>query len=99
MDLASLKKEKSALAHRLEELHGRRQVNLERRAVLEEIDVDVEDVQRERIDPAEQLRRIAQRNFELRRRLEQEDAKLTRDIEALQKSIRALDEQIAAAKR
>jgi hypothetical protein len=99
MDLASLEQEKSALAHRLEDLHSRRQINLERRAVLEEIDVDVDDVQRQPVDPAEQLRRIAQRNFALRQRLEQEDAKLTHDIEALQKSIRALDKQIAAARR
>jgi chromosome segregation ATPase len=98
MDVTSLKREKSALARRLEELHSRRQINLEQRAVLEEVDVDVDDVKPERVDPAEQLRRIAQRNFEIRRRLEQEDARLTRDIEALQKSIRALDRQIAEAK-
>jgi hypothetical protein len=98
MDFASLEKEKSALAHRLEDLHSRRQINLERRAVLEEIDVDVEDVQRQPVDPAEQLRRIAQRNFATRRRLEDEDARLTRDIEALQESIRSLDRKIAEAK-
>jgi hypothetical protein len=99
MDLASLEQEKSALAHRLEELHSRRQINLERRAVLEEVDVDVDDVERRPVDPAEQLRRIAQRNFELRRRLEQEDASLTHDIEALQQSIREVEQRISSAKR
>ena len=93
-----LAREKGALARRLEELHSRRQINLEQRAVLEEIDVDVEDVRRERVDPAEQLRRVAQRNFATRRRLEDEDSRLTREIEALQEEIRALERRIGRAK-
>ncbi|MGE5146309.1 MAG: hypothetical protein ACM3N5_06140 [Candidatus Eiseniibacteriota bacterium] len=98
MDVTTLEKEKGALVHRLEELHSRRQINLEQRAVLEEVDVDVEDVRRERVDPAEQLRRIAQRNFATRKRLEVEDARLTHDFEALQEQVRALDRRIGAAK-
>jgi hypothetical protein len=99
MNVESLAKEKGALARRLEELHSRRQVNMEQRAVLEEVDVDVDDVRRDRVDPAEQLRRIAQRNFATRRRLEDEDAKIIRDIEALQEQVRALDRKIDAAKQ
>ena len=98
MDVTGLEKEKSALVHRLEDLHSRRQINMEQRAVLEEVDVDVEDVRRERVDPAEQLRRIAQRNYATRKRLEDEEARLTRDIEALQEQVRALDRKIGAAK-
>ena len=99
MDRTSLEKEKDTLVHRLEELHSRRQINHEQRAVLEEIDVDVDDVKRERIDPAEQLRRIATRNFETRRRLEDEDVRLSREIETLQESIRALDRKLGAARQ
>jgi hypothetical protein len=98
MDPTSLEKEKGALAHRLEELHSRRQINHEQRAVLEEIDVDVDDVKREPVDPAEQLRRIARRNYETRRRLEDEDTRLSREIEALQDQVRALDRRIEAGK-
>ena len=95
----SLEQEKRALAQRLEELHGRRQINHEQRAVLEEIDVDVEDVRPDRVDPAEQLRRIARRNYETRRRLEDEDARLTREIETLQEQVRALDRKMGKTRQ
>ena len=94
MIVMSLEQEKNALANRLGELHGRRQLNMEQRAVLEEIDVDVEDVRRARVDPAEQLRRIARHNYAIRRRLEEEEARLSHDIETLQDSIRELDRKI-----
>ena len=97
--VASLEQEKNALARRLEELHSRRQINHEQRAVLEEIDVDVDDVKRDRIDPAEQLRRIARRNFETRRRLEDEDVRLSHEIETLQKSIRDLERKIGQTRQ
>lgn len=94
----SLEEQRRVLARRLEELHNRRQINHEQRAVLEEVDVDVDDVKPERVDPAEQLRRIARRNYQTRRRLEDEDARLSREIEALQQQIRALERGRDAAK-
>lgn len=93
-----LEEQKKELVGRLRDLYLEMEGVRDRRANIEETDIDFEEISRPRPDPVKKAREAAHKHYEARRQVAREEEQLRAEITRLQDAIEAVDARLGKSK-